>query len=90
MAKVLAAVDLARIRQPMYGEGGALEEEIELVGAKIKQQQVVGEEWKTTMGQAEQMITEHQVDGPQNVTQSLSHWWPTMINILNCVGYSRY
>lgn len=63
VAKVVAAVDLARIRQPVHVEGGRAEE-VETVEAEMRQQTVamsadqqyqIG--WMSTRMQAGQMLT---------------------------------
>lgn len=59
MAKVVAAVDLARVRQPVHGEGGRAEEEVEAVEVELRQQadKQYGDSWTTGRAQAGQMLT---------------------------------
>lgn len=65
VATVVAAVDLARVRQPVHVEGGRAEEEEEAVEAELRQQaaatmaadQQYRAGWTATRAQAGQMLT---------------------------------
>lgn len=86
VATVMAAVDLARVRQPVHAEGGRAEEEAEAVEAEFKQQataaaaaaaaMAAGQQyqvgWTTTRMQAGQMLTTAQEFTPEPTLPQVS------------------
>lgn len=59
VATVVAAVDLARVRQPVHVEGGAEQEEVEAVEVELRQSvdQRHGGGWMSTRTQSAQEFT---------------------------------